>query len=193
MRIEQLRKNFEIEIRWVAFPLHPETPEDGMTLEELFAGRNYDIGKSMLRLKQVADELGLPLAPRKKTYNSRLAQELAKWAELQGKGDPFHEAVFRAYFVNGINIGKGDELVSLSKSIGFPEKEARSVLESRTFKEAVDTDWSHSRELGITGVPTFVIGNQAAVGFQPYENLEQFLKSCGGKKRSLSSAVAPPG
>ena len=51
MRIEQLRKNFEIEIKWTAFPLHPETPEEGMTLEDLFAGRNYDIETSKQRLK----------------------------------------------------------------------------------------------------------------------------------------------
>ncbi len=154
-----------------------------MTLEELFAGRNYDIAKSKLRLKQVADELGLPLGPREKTYNSRLAQELAKWAESQEKGDAFHEAVFRAYFVDGKNIGKVDELVKIADSVGLPEKEARSVLASRTYKEAVDEDWSRSHKLGITGVPTFVMGNQATVGFQPYEVLEQFLKSCGAKKQ----------
>ena len=183
MRVEKLRKNFEIETKWIAFPLHPETPEEGMTLEELFAGRNYDIEKANLRLSQVADELGLPLGPREKTYNSRLAQELAKWAESQGKGEGFHEAIFRAYFVDGKNIAKVDELAILAKSIGLSDSEARSVLESRTFKEAVDGDWSRSHKLGITGVPTFVIGNQAIVGFQPYENLEQFLKSCGAKKR----------
>ncbi len=183
MRSEELRKNFEIETKWIAFPLHPETPEDGMTLEELFAGRNYDIAKSKLRLKQVADELGLPLGPREKTYNSRLAQELAKWAESQEKGDAFHEAVFRAYFVEGKNIGKRDELVDLAKSLALPWQEAKSVLELRTYKEAVNADWSRSHELGITGVPAFVIGNQATVGFQPYEALDQFLRSCGAKKR----------
>ena len=184
MRIEQLRSNFDIEIQWKAFPLHPETPEDGMTLEQLFAGRNYDIEKSRQRLKQVADELGLPLGERKMTYNSRLAQELAKWAESLGKGDPFHDAVFRAYFVDGRNIGKAEELVSLAKSIGLPEKKARSVLESRTYREAVDADWSRSRQLGITGVPTFMMGRQGLVGFQPYDALEQFLKTCGVKRRA---------
>ncbi len=154
-----------------------------MTLEELFAGRDYDIEKSRLRLKQVAEELGLPLGERKRTYNSRLAQELAKWAESKGKADLFHESVFRNYFVDGKNIGKVDQLVSLAKSIGLPEKEARSVLDSRTYKGAVDADWARSRKLGITGVPTFVIGERGIVGFQPYEALEQFLKSCGVKKR----------
>jgi predicted DsbA family dithiol-disulfide isomerase len=183
VRIEQLRRNFDIDVQWTAFPLHPETPVQGLTLEELFAGRPVDIKRIVLRLRQVADGLGLPMGERKKTYNSRLAQELAKWAESKGKGDPFHTAVFRAYFVDGKNISKVDELVTLAKSIGLPEEEAQSVLESRTFKGAVDSDWSRSRALGVTAVPTFIIDHQSVVGFQPYEVLEQFLKTCGAKKR----------
>ncbi len=135
-------------------------------------------------MKKVADELGLPLGERKKTYNSRLAQELAKWAESKGKGDSFHDAVFRAYFVDGKNIGKVDELTALAKSIGLPEKETRSILESRSFRAAVDADWSHCGEMGITAVPTFVANGQGLVGAQPYEALEQFLKTFGVKKRN---------
>ena len=183
MRIEQLKKNYDIEVHWTAFPLHPETPEEGFTLEELFAGRPIDIKKVLSRLKQVADELSLPLAERKRTYNSRLAQELAKWAELRGKGDLIHETLFRAYFAEGKNIGKVEELVALAKSVGLPVKEARSVLESRNFKEAVDADWSRSRSLRITAVPTFLADHQAAVGFQSYEALERFMKACGAQKR----------
>lgn len=184
MRIEQLRKYYKIETRWTAFPLHPETPEEGLSLEELFAGRSLNVKEIMSHLKQVADELGLPLREREKTYNSRLAQELAKWAEREGRGDPYHEAVFRAYFVSGINIGKIDDLVNLAKSIGLPKEKARSILELRTFKEVVDTDWDRSRALGITAVPSFVVGHQAVIGFQPYEVLEQFLRTCGAKRRN---------
>ena len=179
-----MKKNYDFNVRWTAFPLHPETPDDGITLEELFAGKPINIKKAMARLKQVADELGLPLGERKKTYNSRLAQELAKWAESEGKGDPFHEAVFRAYFVDGKNIGRVDELVALAKLIGLPEKKARSVLELKTFKEAVDSDWLRSHALGITAVPTFVVENQATVGFQPYERLERFIRGCRIKARN---------
>jgi predicted DsbA family dithiol-disulfide isomerase len=182
VRIDQLKKNYDIKVRWTAFPLHPETPDDGLTLEELFAGRPIDIKKIVSRLRQVADELGMPLGERPKSYNSRLAQELAKWAESEGKGDPFHEAVFRAYFVAGKNIGRVDELVALAKSVGLSGREARSVFELRTFKEAVDSDWLRSHALGITGVPTFVVNDRATVGFQPYEVLEQFLKTCGVKR-----------
>jgi predicted DsbA family dithiol-disulfide isomerase len=182
VRIEQLRKHYKMETRWTAFPLHPETPEEGLTLEELFAGRSINLKKIMSHLKQVADELGLPLSEREKTYNSRLAQELAKWAEREGRGDAYHEAVFRAYFARGKNIGKMDELVDLAKSIGLPEGEARSVLELRAFKEVVDSDWGRSRALGITAVPTFVVDHQVLIGFQSYEVLEQFLKTRGAER-----------
>ena len=142
-----------------------------------------DIGQMMQRLKKVADELGLPLGERKKTYNSRLAQELAKWAESKGQGDPFHDAVFRAYFVDGRNIGKREELVTLAASVGLPAEEAQTVLKARAFKDDVDSDWDRCRQLGITAVPTFMIDGQTVVGAQPYEVLEQFLKNNGVKKR----------
>jgi len=178
-----LRKNYEIEVQWRAFPLHPDTPEDGLTLEELFAGRAVDIDQIMLRLKKVAQGLGLPLSEREKTYNSRLAQELAKWAESKNHGDEFHDAVFRAYFVEGKNIAKIDELVCLAKSVGLPGEEARMVLQLRTFRKAVDADWSLAREMGISAVPTFVIDHRAVVGAQPYEVLEQFLRDHKVKTR----------
>ncbi|MBI5966242.1 MAG: DsbA family oxidoreductase [Deltaproteobacteria bacterium] len=181
-----MKKNFEIEIRWRAFPLHPDTPEEGLTLEELFRGRNIDISQMLSRLKQVADELGLPWGERKKTCNSRLAQELGKWAESKGQGDKFHDAVFRAYFVAGKNIGKMDVGLSLAKSVGLPEEEAKEVLQSRAFRKAVDEDWSLSYRMGITAVPTFVIDGQAVVGAQPYEVLEKFLKECRVLRRDRS-------
>jgi predicted DsbA family dithiol-disulfide isomerase len=183
VRIEQLRKQYDIVVQWVAFPLHPDTPEDGLTLEELFAGRSLDIGQMMQRLRQVAQDLGLPLGDRKKTYNSRLAQELSKWAESQGHGEQFHEAMFRAYFVDGINIGKPEELVRLAGSIGLPKDQAQAVLQSRSYKQAVDADWKRSHTLGISAVPTFVAHNAKLVGAQPYEALEQLLIREGAQKR----------
>jgi len=170
-------------VKWTAFPLHPETPEEGLSLAQLFGGRIRDLDAAQKRLKQVAQDLGLPLSDRSMTYNSRLAQELGKWAETQGKGDAFHEAVFRAYFVDCINIGKIDELVKLTKSLGLPEQEVRFALEQRTYKEAVDADWARSREKGVSVVPTFMMDDRAVEGAQSYEVLERLFISCGVKKR----------
>ena len=184
MRIDRLQKEYPIQIQWVAFPLHPETPENGITFEELFSGYPIDIKEVEQRLKDVSQQLSLPIGKRTKTYNSRLAQELAKWAESKGKGNEYHQAVFRAYFVEGRNISAVDELVTIAKFLSLPEKEARKALELRLFKETVDSDWSRSHALGITAVPTFVIDHQKVVGFAPYEDLEHLLKTKNIKKRT---------
>ncbi len=183
MGTERLSREYEIAVKWLAFPLHPETPEEGLTLEELFAGRDVDIPRSQQRLKQVAESLGLPLAGRRRTYNSRLAQELAKWAESEGAGDRIHPALFRAYFAEGKNIARADELAGLAASVGLPADEARRIIEARSFREAVDADWARSRALRVTAVPTFIMGDQRAVGLQSYEALAQFVRSSGAAKR----------
>jgi len=135
------------------------------------------------RLQRAAAEAGLPMGERKMTFNSRRAQELAKWAESSGRGPGFHEEVFRAYYVEGRNIGKVDELARIAGSIGLPEKDARSVLEQGTYKGAVDADWSRCRALAITAVPTFMVGARRIVGAVAYEALEAFIKDSGAAKK----------
>jgi predicted DsbA family dithiol-disulfide isomerase len=110
------------------------------------------------------------------TFNSRLAQELASWAASQPGGEAIHDALFRAYFVDGKNIGDPEVLVQISKQLGLDEAKAREVIEKRTHKAAVDADWEKSREYGVTGVPTYVVGDRGVVGAQPYETLEDLVK-----------------
>jgi len=171
-----LRNKYALEIRWIVFPLHPDTPIDGLTLNELFAGRK-DITQMFARWKQAADEAELAFGDRKKTYNSRPAQEMGKWAESLGKGKEFRDTVFRAYFVDGKNIATIPIMVELAESLGLPGKEARKVLETRPFREAVDLDWVRSRSMCVTAVPTFVFNRRALIGAQPYEALEQLIKA----------------
>jgi len=154
--------------------LHPETPEEGLTLDELFAGRNVDISAILDRLKSVAADCGLPFGVRTMTYNSRLAQEAGKWAESQSRGEAFHMAVFKAYFADGLNIAKIPVLVELAESVGL--KGLEEVLSKGTFREAVDNDWRYSRHCSIKAVPTFVSKGRMLVGAQPYNVLEELVR-----------------
>ena len=165
------------------FPLHPRTPEAGLTLEELFAGRNIDIPASQARMANLMAEEGLPYGPRTMTYNSRLAQELAAWAVSIPGGDGIHDALFRAYFVNNVNLADTANLIAIATELGLPQGEATKVLQERTRRNAVDEDWKRSRALGITGVPTFVVGNAGVVGAQSYEQLRAFVSSNGAQRR----------
>lgn len=157
------------------FPLHPETPEMGMELSEMFVGREAMIADMQTRLRQAAATEGLPLVLRTRTYNSRRAQELGKWAESQGAGDLFHQAVYRAYFVDDINIALIDELVVIAESIGLPTDEARKVIETGSFATAVDADWLRSRELRVTAVPTHLYEGKRLAGFGAYEDFERLI------------------
>ncbi len=118
------------------------------------------------------------------TYNSRLATELGKWAESKGKGDQYHTAVFRAYYVDGTNIAKPDELIALAEAAGLSGREAGEVLKTRAFRKAIDADWDLAAQRGVSAVPTFILDGWAVVGAQPYEALEKLLLDNGVKRRA---------
>ena len=180
-----MKEQYDIQVVWTHFPLHPETPTDGISLAELFAGRSQaDVEAMQTRMQGLMAEEGLPYGERTHTYNSRLAQELGKWADTQPQGDAFHDAMFHAYFVAGQNIGDIDTLVQIAESVDLAADEARAVLTERRFKDEIDADWQRSRDYGITGVPTFVADGRGVVGAQPYETLERLLQMAGVKRRS---------
>jgi predicted DsbA family dithiol-disulfide isomerase len=127
------------------------------------------------------DAEGLPHTRRTHTYNSRLAQELGKWGDTQPGCEGIHDAIFRAYFAEGRNIGSVDVLMDVAQSVGLPRGKAWDVLQQRTFKDSVDADWAKSRREGVTGVPTFTSGRLRVVGAQPYEALEQLVRQAGAR------------
>ena len=147
------------------------------------------------RIKRTAEEVGLPMGDRNRTYNSRLAQELGKWAEFKAKGDEYHSAVFCAYFVDGKNIAEPQVLIEVADSIGLSAATASDVLKERTFSESVDRDWSRSYGMGITAVPTFVMGQRVLVGAQPYDALAKLAIGSGALKKNkfVCTREAVPG
>ena len=165
------------------FPLHPETPPDGRSLATLFAGRGGDLEAMYQRMTRLMDAEGLPYGRRTHTFNSRLAQELAKWADTVTGSQPLHDRLYRAYFVDGRNIGDVDVLVELAASAGLRAEEARLVIDERRYKGAVDADWELSARSGVTGVPTFVAGGHQVVGAQSEEGLRQLMSAAGSTAR----------
>lgn len=183
MRIEKLRQAFDVDVRLVHFPLHPETPAEGASLEAMYAARGMDPEDMYRRMKGLMDAEGLPYEKRSHTYNSRLAQELGKWAETVPGGEALHLPLYQAYFVESRNIGDPAVLLDIVVNAGLPVDAARTVIEQRTFKDAVDADWELSRRYGVTGVPTYVALRQGVVGAQPYEVLEEFMQTIGAPRR----------
>lgn len=169
-----------MEVTWAYFPLHPETPAEGQPLTELFKGREERLQSFQEHMKQLMAEAELPWSERSMTYNSRLAQELAAWADTRRGGEALHNLLYRAYFVDNLNIADKSTLVSLSNQAGLDTTEAEQVLNERAFSDTVDRDWQRAAQLGITGVPTFVSNDLCVVGCQPYEILMRFVNHLRG-------------
>ena len=165
------------------FPLHPETPDEGQSLEELFGKRGLDPEAIYLNMKAAMDQEGLPYGRRTHTYNSRLAQELAKWGDTQPGGEAFHMALYEAYFVDNRNIGDAGVLLEIVDEVGLDRGVAEVVLNDRTFAPAVNQDWQLARSYGVTGVPTFVADGKGVVGCQEYGVLTQLVEAAGGRVR----------
>jgi predicted DsbA family dithiol-disulfide isomerase len=183
-RVKRLKREFDIEVKLVHFPLHPETPEEGKSLADLF-GRGPDELKARHdQMQGLMEAEGLPYNQRSHTYNSRLAQEVGSWAETQPGGEAIHDKFFEAYFVDRRNVGDVEVIIDVVKAAGLDETEARAVIAERRFKSAVDEDWAKSRGYGVTGVPTFVSSGQGLVGAQPYEVLEQLMTAVGAERRA---------
>ncbi len=164
-------------MRWTHFPLHPETPDTGNSLEELFRGRGYDIETMKQRMSGLMAEENLAYGNRTHTFNSRLAQELSKWGESFPEGETLNLKLFEAYFVEGQNLAETEVLLDVTEAAGLSRETAAEVIQERSFRSAVDADWKRARKLGVTGVPTFVSGNQGLAGAQPFEALEQLIQS----------------
>lgn len=172
---------YDITVKWLSFPLHPQTPSEGVLFSDL-----YDPAALRAKLEPVyeyARRIGIPFAERKKRYNPRLAHELSRWVEEQREGMEFHQKVFQAYFVDQLNIAQIPVLAGIVESMGLPISEARDVLEKRAYRKQIDAEWNRAELMGISAVPSCIMGNRILVGAQPYGMLESFVKSCGAKQR----------
>ena len=173
--IKKLKREYDVKIIYRAFPLHPDIPEGGMPIEELF-GSNFPVmNDKMQKLENIAASMGLPLAKRTTISDSRLSQELAKWAEAKGKLEEYQDAIYEAYFSKGQNIADKTILSEISELCGLSKSEALEIVETGAFSEAVDMDWDKSEELGIMVAPTYIMNGTKLMGSQTYEKLEELM------------------
>lgn len=124
----------------------------------------------------LAERLGIvmhlpPIQPR-----SRRAHEAAKWAQAQDQFDAYNEAVFRAFFERGEDLGNLDVLVNLAGDLGLDDSNLRAALENKQFEPLVLADEHEAADLGVHAVPAFVANRRFALsGVQPLTALEELV------------------
>ncbi|CAM5771724.1 DsbA family oxidoreductase [Bosea minatitlanensis] len=161
-----------VAITWLPYELNPEMPEEGMDRTRYLDGK-FGPGRRKeieLKLSEAALESGVTFnwAKVTKSVNTRLAHMLVAAASTVQRGSDMTAALFKAYWQDGRDVGDLETLVGLAVEQGFDEQAARDELANDELRETVIGLENHAREVGVTGVPFFIVDGKLAVsGAQP--------------------------
>jgi predicted DsbA family dithiol-disulfide isomerase len=173
-RIEQLKKEYNLDVEWRPFEIHPETPKEGALTEDLPFPKGY-LEMAFANVKRLADEDGLKLKFSDKLSNSRLALYISEFARKKGKFEEYHKLVLDAYWLDGKDIGDKSLLFDLAESVGLDKKEIEDYLSTGEPSTIVQQSLKEVRNYGINGVPAFIVEDRLIYGAQPYKVFKQVI------------------
>ena len=185
-RLESAMENFEyknhVEIVWKSFLLNSDMKTDPSksTLEYLSETKGWSLEQTRQITEQVvemAEGEGLKYHMDKTVVaNAKNAHRLLQLSKTLGKGDDMKERLLKAYFTEGKNIDDFATLVSLAEEVGLEKERVETCLNSKEFAENVEQDILESRQIGVRGVPFFVLDRKFGIsGAQPVEVFEDTL------------------
>ncbi|MBP6313211.1 MAG: DsbA family oxidoreductase [Flavobacteriales bacterium] len=178
----QFEHRAEVEIIWKSFELDPNAPvNNDKDLYDLLSakyGRSREETLTNVRsVVERADSVGLAFEmDRAIATNSFDAHRLLQYAKSIGKGDAMKERLLKAYFMEGAHIGDHEQLLDLALEIGIDRETVMDLLASAAFTEEVRNDETEAQQLGIRGVPFFVVDRRYGIsGAQSNEHFAEVL------------------
>ncbi len=158
-------------------------PEQGLPIARLLEEKGLLVTPEQVNanLKATAQSFDLPFGDGNMIYNSRLAQEIGLWAQACGRAHQFHDAAFKAYFVDDRNLADKAVILDLVAQAGLDVVQAEKIINSRSYADAVDRDWATARKLELVAAPTFLMKDQRLVGAKPYQILEKMVAEMVGQ------------
>jgi len=160
-------------IEWHPFQLNPDMPREGMGrreyLEGKFGGKEGAV-RAYAPVVEHAENAGLKIdfEGMKRTPNTLDAHRLIHWAGIEDRQTAAVDGLFNAYFVEARDIGDPEVLADIADSIGMDAAVVTRLLQTDEDTQSIRDRDSHSRQMGVNSVPTFIVANQHAVpGAQP--------------------------
>ena len=125
-------------------------------------------------VKMARERYGLEINSGPFGIDSRPALVGAKFAEAEGVGEAYHDAVFRAYWQEAKNLEDLDMLAEVATAVGLDRVQFLAALDDPQYQQAMMADVEQAFQYGLSGVPALVYNNKYLVtGAQPYELLAQ--------------------
>lgn len=187
-KLEQAIKNQnaedKVEIIWHSFQLDPDFPADNAypSAQYLSERKGYPIDQVKDISNQLAENgkgYGIDFQFDKALiFNTFNAHRLIQWSKTENKSDALKEAMMVAYFTDGTNLTKEENLLAVAKSVGLSAEKAKSILASEEYSEEVRMDIYQAQQLSIRGVPYFLINEKTVIsGAQADEVFENAIKA----------------
>jgi predicted DsbA family dithiol-disulfide isomerase len=172
--VDSLKAEYKVDVEWRPYYLRPDTPPEGQDLPDYILRARASGSEE--RLQSMANMHGMEFKSTERIYNTRIAHEATEYAREHGKGLEFHRVVFRKVYAEGLDISKWDVLCSAAKEVGLDADDMQSVVDGGKYTAEVAAQVRQAQEIGVTGVPTYVINDRyAVVGAQPYEVFKNAL------------------
>jgi predicted DsbA family dithiol-disulfide isomerase len=174
--VDRLNQEFDLQVEWLGFEIHPETPPEGMPLVKMFP--RADVESMTKRLNSMGAPFGINFRKIMNISNSRLSLEAGEFAKEQGRFEQFHHLVFQAYFSQGKDIGSIEVLKQISKESGLNADTLEKALETGKYRRFLEETKGEAARLGITAAPTFLFNEKdRIVGAQPLDLFRERLNA----------------
>lgn len=173
--IDRLQKDFDMDVEWKGFEIHPETPKQGATLEDIGMDQGY-LETLMRNVEKLAKDVNLEIRLPSRLSNSKMALKIAEFAKNKGKFKEYHDEVFKAYWLEEKDIGDSGVLFNIVERVGLDVGDLKEYLKSGLAAKKISEYLQEIRGYGISGVPTFFIGYDIFTGVQPYEVLKKAVE-----------------
>jgi predicted DsbA family dithiol-disulfide isomerase len=174
------------EIMFRPFFLDPTIPADGLNRHEYMAAK---FGEERLKtihdpLIKAGEEDGVPFHFENimRTPNTMDAHRLLRWAKIEGKQPEIAEALFMAYWSDGRDVGDHEVLADIAATHGMNREKILNALGTDQDKSEVSAETTQARQIGVTGVPTYIINRKyGVVGAQSAELLAEQIKKAASE------------
>lgn len=167
--LQQFDHKSEVKVVWKSFELDPNAPARsehdmyGMLVSK-YGGTRDDAKARVQGVVDRAKTVGLDYQMEKAVIgNSFDAHRLIQLAKTKGKGAEAEERLFKAYFTEGVHLADHASLIRLGLEIGLDKDDVAAMLASARFTDEVRADEREAQQLGIRGVPYFVIDRRYGV------------------------------
>ncbi len=179
--VERLKEEHNVDVEWRPFYLYFDTPPEGRELPDYV--KRARANGSEERLASIARSHGMEFRSTERIYSTRVAHEATEYAREHGKGNEFHKIVFRLVYAEGKDISQWNVLRSAAQEAGLDGDAMQRDVENEKYKTNVEEQVRWAYQIGVTGVPTYVINDRyAVVGAQPYEVFTNALEQIMNKK-----------